>query len=302
VVKNETEGLKDASGVLLDEKTMRLIVGASNVLVQAFAKEWEIGTPSIVMESDVKDPKDTDWQFRMVYIDPEEPGAAAYHYDDVSRADGVVLAKTILDGGGYVLFDPKLGKEVPLDGKEYFVRGASSSTIAAAFFHEVGEALMNASVNGYWESPTPLAILHGGRTKKTFSSSTFLDGSTLVASEACDPVQQNFVVMGYQGKTVALSDFILPNWRDTNDPGPYNYADTLQHAFTVDIGGYAVILDRKGNWKQVFSTAIPADVLRRKTRWRRGKHAKVQWPQKTPQEPPQEPPQKKRKQAADKEE
>jgi hypothetical protein len=272
VVSNETKGLKDRSGVLVDDNSIGYMIGASNILLQDFAKAWKILPPTIYLKSEVKDPKPTDWAFSFIDEDPDVPGAAAFHYDGVNQADGVVLCKTILDRGGYVLHDPKLGGAAA-DGKSYNVRGAQSSTLASCFFHEVVEALMDASTNSWWTSKTPLTVLHSN-SKQTKSRRTFFNGVTLVAAEVADPVQQNFVVLGYKGKTVALSDFILPAWQDNNDPGPFNYTKSLSAPFTIDIGGYAVIYTGDGSEEQVFSQAIPAEVLKRKLQQRRGRHRK----------------------------
>jgi len=258
----------------VDDNSIRLIIGASAILLQDFAKAWKLLPPTIFLKSEVKDPQPADWDFRFIEEDPDTPGAAAYHADGLNRADGVVLCKTILaadsNNPGYVLHHPKIGVEAQ-DGQRYNVRGSHYSTIAAAFFHEVVEALMDASTNSWWTSKTPLTVLHSA-SRSTKSQRTFFNGTTLVAAEVADPVQQNFVVLGYKGKTVALSDFILPAWQDNNDPGPYNYTKSLSSPFTIDIGGYAVVCTSNGGEDNVVSAAIPAEVLKRKLHQRRGRH------------------------------
>ena len=68
------------------------------------------------------------------------------------------------------------------------------------------------------------------------------------------------------GEDIAFSDFLLPAWKDPqNTTGPFNYINTLKTPFTVDVGGYVVILGSDGSSQQVFSKAMPDWIQELKT-------------------------------------
>ena len=49
----------------------------------------------------------------------------------------------------------------------------------------------------------------------------------MCCAEVTDPVQQNFIVIKLGDIDIALSDFILPAWKDSQDKvGPFNYIKT----------------------------------------------------------------------------
>ena len=253
--------LKDANGVTLDNSTIDIMVGACNLLLSKFCAAWEVRTPRVYRLLPGVKPKPLDWVFPIIDADPNEPGAVAYHVDRAEMIDGYVLAKTIFGYGGFVLTDKSITG--PKVGTELWVHGSNKTTVAGALFHEITEAIIDDSINIWWESYTALNIIHPSGTTK--SQTTFKNGTTFVCAEVCDPVQQNYVVVTYRGNQVALSDYVLPAWKNEDLKRPYNYINTLTKAFTIDLGGYAIILDSTGQAQQVFSQAIPVGVEKMKT-------------------------------------
>jgi hypothetical protein len=158
-------------------------------------------------------------------------------YHDISSniPYGKCFVKTLLDDGGVILF----GKNVP--------------TLAQVVSHEVFELLFDPYINLWWDIG---------------------DGRTLFASEVCDPVQSNVILVNitvtpmkkiFNNTTkkfinipavtqqIAFSDWILPAWSQRqNKKGPYNKLNTLKAPFTLDKGGY-VIQITSGQFGQVTS-------------------------------------------------
>jgi hypothetical protein len=256
-MNNTTGSIVDKNGVILDEKSIGYMIWASNVMLPRLAKAWNVACPRVVYYTGQYQPTAQDWQFHIINEDPKNPGAEAYHTEENAVIDGYILAKTIIDNGGFILSDVSISNNPGID--EIHVHGSTESTVAGALFHELAEALLDDTVNGWWQSDQPLTIIHA--TGSSQSQQTFSTGMTLCCSEICDPVQQNFVVIKCGTVDIALSDFILPAWKDNqNTKGPYNYINTLKTPLMVDLGGYVVIMDSNGNSQQVFSDKIPETV------------------------------------------
>lgn len=246
--------ITDRNGVQLNTQSIQTMVWACNILLPRVAKAWNVTCPTIVYYTGQYQPQPNDWVFKIIDTDPNTPGAEAYHTEENDKVDGYILAKTIVDNGGFILSDKSISSS---SADEVYIHGSQQSTIAGALFHELAEALMDSTVNSWWQANGPLTIIHSDGTTSQ-SNSTFSDGSTYCSGEICDPVQQNFVVIKCGVVDVALSDFILPAWKDTqNKTGPFNYIKSLNQPFFVDIGGYSVVLDSTGSPQQVFSKAIP---------------------------------------------
>ena len=139
---------------------------------------------------------------------------------------------------------------------EVHIHGSQQSTIAGALFHELVEALMDPTVNSWWQNGSALNVNHADGSV-TQSGTTFSNGTTFCCAEVADPTQQNFVVIKCGSEDIAFSDFIFPAWKILqNTAGPFNYINTLKTPFTVDVGGYVVILGSDGSSQQVFSKAM----------------------------------------------
>lgn len=281
IINGTTIPIVDKNGIVLNETTIKQMIWACNEMVSRFAHFWDIVAPKIVYYTGKWEPQTTDWQFQIIDTDAE-----AYHREDHGLVDGYILAKTIVDNGGFILSDKSISSS---NENEFHVHASQQSTVAGALFHEIVEALMDSTINSWWQSNKELTILHGNNTN-TKSATTFNNGLTMCCSDVCGPVQQNFIVIKLEGIDIALSDFILPAWKDSqNKIGPFNYIRTLKEPFTVDVGGYLVILDSTGNGQQVFSKNIPDWVREYKFRTYRSnkRNVKVQEPEVKPIEEPE---------------
>jgi hypothetical protein len=139
----------------------------------------------------------------MDYTDVD--GALGYHYELNGNAIAKVFAKTILGYGGVVMY-----------------RDSSTFTVAQCLCHELLEMIGNPQTNRW-------AMDNDG---------------ILWAMELCDAVESNLIVYTLPGNVkVGLSDYILPAWFSPDSTrGPYNKLNTIHSPFTVDSGGYSIIL------------------------------------------------------------
>jgi hypothetical protein len=183
--------------------------------------------------------------------DPSVPGALAYHSEDNDRVDGFILAGTIMANGG-----------VPV----YNAANPKGTTVASALFHELAEAFIDPTCNAWWQD----------------------NNGVYYCAEVCDPVESNNVVVTIPATSsapttlVALSDFVLPAWRDPEAPMDagvrFNYANTLTSPFALDHGGYYVKFDPSSDsspqtvfgrlvptWKRLMKTTKSKRIARRLT-------------------------------------
>jgi len=226
--------IANQSSVVKDNDVI-LMVEACNILMPSVAKAWKVTCP-IVKYIDEKNAtseikKETDWLFHIIDTDASVPDALAFHTVENNLVDGYILAKTIMDNGGVLLYGGDENKE--------------AETIASALFHELVEALGDPECNAWWKNNKNTI-----NSLDTNGNPTVIKNVKYVAAELCDPVQGNIVVVTLSnGTKVGLSDFVLPAWSEpTNKTGPYNYTETLKAPFVIDKGGYAVYKDSK-KWK-----------------------------------------------------
>lgn len=221
-------GIDNKSTCIVDAD-VAIMVSALNSYMPIFAQAWSLDTPLVVFVPDY--PATPDWLFHIIDSDADVPNALAFHTEENDQIDGYILAKTILDNGGVPLYkDP------------------TTDTVASALCHEVFEALIDSTCNAWW--------LAGSDSSTT---------GKLYAAEVCDPVQSNIVVIvGCDAVgndvDVGLSDFVLPAWKDPQAvaPAQLNYTNTLTVPFSVDVGGYVVVLDpATGETTQVFGKEVP---------------------------------------------
>ena len=67
---------------------------------------------------------------------------------------------------------------------------------------------------------------------------------TFWATEVSDPVEaSSYTRKGLNGKPVAISDFVEPNWFNNAVKGSYDFMDLIQQPFTILPGGYAQFFD-----------------------------------------------------------
>lgn len=199
-------------GSRVSDADVRTMVAASNILLPELAAAWGYSTPTAVFLPDLlasgKRPDPGAWLFHMIAEDPSTPGALAYHTEEGDVVDGYILTKTILNNGGVPLYN----KSRP-----------QSFTIASALFHELAEAFIDPTCNGWWQDAE----------------------GVFYCAEVCDPVESNNIIVDVGKVKVALSDFVFPAWKDI-EGGPglqYNYAKTLHYPFQLDVGGYYIKFD-----------------------------------------------------------
>jgi hypothetical protein len=217
---------------------VRIMIAASNVLFPYVAKAWTVICPHIYFAKDITVKKNGSWWFHIIDEDPSEPDALAYHTEDNDLVFGNILAKTILENAGVVLY-----------------KDNTTETVASALFHELCESLLDPTVNGYWQA----------------------DNGTYYCSEICDPVQDVIVPIvatvpikwtdttnttnATTKITVGLSDFVYPTWRDTQAPikSLFSYMNSIHKPFAITPGGYAVIMNpsiNNGQPQQIFGEKV----------------------------------------------
>jgi len=152
------------------------MVEACNQFLPNLTGAWNMGNPQVVFNSDKT--ATGNWHFYIVNTDSDVPGALAYHTETNDQVVGYILAQTILQNGGVVLYQDH-----------------NTPSVASALFHEIAEALIDPTVNIWW----------------------LAGNNQMYAGEVCDPVQDNIVPVVLDSNnqiTVGLSNFIFPAWRD----------------------------------------------------------------------------------------
>ena len=141
--------------------------------------------------------------YLMDYTD--SPGALGYHDEITGKAYAKIFAKTIVGYGGAILY-----------------KDAFTFTVASVLCHELLEMMGNNQVSRWC-----------------------LDNDgVLWANELCDAVESNIITYTLPGNIkVALTDYVLPSWFSPDTVArPFNKLNTLSGPFTVDSGGYSIIL------------------------------------------------------------
>lgn len=83
------------------------------------------------------------------------------------------------------------------------------------------------------------------------------DGS-MVAYEACDPVENDCYTVNVGDVSVSVSNFVFDTWFDVNATVPgtrYDWLGRCSTPLTMSRGGYLVIKDRDGKASNVFATS-----------------------------------------------
>src|ERR1700679_2079639 len=92
----------DNKSTCITDSDVKLMVQASNILLPKVAEAWSMICPKVVFASENKAP--ADWIFHVVDTDSNVPDALAYHTEENDHVDGYILAKTILDSDGVILY------------------------------------------------------------------------------------------------------------------------------------------------------------------------------------------------------
>jgi hypothetical protein len=205
-----------------------MIVDALNILLPTFCSDWNLKPVSAVFVP--KGVLSTMPLKCLILESSDAPAVLGYPDETNGIATSKVFVKPILESGGSIL--NSADSAIP--------------TVAARVSHEIFELIADTNSNIWWNSTS---------------------GASLYAGEVCDPVDSNFVnvsVLKFDStyEEVSLSDWILPAWTDPRAKiGPFNHNNTLTKPFTVDKGGYVMVL-QNGRIKYVFGQEVSAHTQR----------------------------------------
>lgn len=188
-----------------------------------FCPAWGLAPVSIEARAQV--PKVVgDLEIIILQDEPDEDGALGYHTESGDKEWGLVFCNPVLDNGGAVLQGTDL--TIP--------------TVASVLSHEVLELLADPYVNAWIEGP---------KRKE----------GSLYALEVCDPVEADQYLVDAKTangvKKVAVSNFILPTWGDTQAKGTtgFDRMGRLTAAFQMSPGGYMVVRGSADDGTEVFA-------------------------------------------------
>ena len=222
----------------INDNVLNAIIGAIKMIIPAFCDSWSIDYPDILAADNSTKFGDKDWIFMLVDNDPEGVGEGALAYHSESFSDniyGYILITEILKNGGCVInYHDNIISDKNSD-KIYSLQEQSNfpqvNSVASALCHEIMETLCDRTCNIMWTS---------NRIDRQRRNIIF-------CAEVCDMVENNNIYVHKDGLDIALSDYVLPAWKDQFDrKGPYNYRQTLKEPFMLDKGGYAVIYASDG--------------------------------------------------------
>ncbi len=179
---------------------------ALNNFLLGFCADWNLSPVQVVIvtyNSHIPIPNNS--LLIMDYSDAGD-GILGYHYEDNGRSIAKIFARTTLNFGGGILY---------IDN--------STFTVSMVLAHEMLEMVGNPEVSKW-------ALSNDG---------------LLYACEMCDAVESNLIVATLPGNIkVALSDYLLPNWFSPDSvSGKFNKSNTLRAPFTIDTGGYSIVID-----------------------------------------------------------
>jgi hypothetical protein len=284
----------DNRSTVVSDSDVRTMILACNAFVPEVASAWSLPTPSVLFAKDISPVPANAWLFHIIDADPSEPGMLAYHEETNNVPDGYILAKTILQNGGAVLY------------------AGAKPTVASALFHEIVESLVDPDCNSWWQAPNGAKYaaeivdpVQGQIVSITVNSSTpvptaapivqssfpynmFASGPAPVpalAPVASPPASVAFSLFAsglmadkkiftsipgdsspsFAGSSagtsvqVGLSDFIYPAWRDAGaKPGSrFSYSGVVTAPFQIWRGGYAIVATNGGPPTNVYGELIP---------------------------------------------
>lgn len=148
----------------------------------------------------------------------DSPGALGYHFESSGVPIGKVFAKTILNYGGAVLY-----------------KDNRTMTVAQCLCHEIMEMIGNEQTNKWYMDN---------------------DGS-LWCGELCDAVENNLYVVTLPNNVkVGLSDYVLPSYFTPDcRRRPFNKMNTLTSPFSLDSGGYSILI-RNNRVVEIFGSTV----------------------------------------------
>jgi hypothetical protein len=210
------------------------IAEAINIHLQKFCDDWNFERHFVK----VYPPKATVNATFRCYIGDTSDVGYALGYHTVSD-DGVAVAYSFIEtiGPTRIFTDPDA-----VSGPNNIRRGV---TVPSVLCHEIFETLTNYYINkmvlfngsmSFYNISHPLYGAIDNFYENIYSPNTMND--LYIYTECANPVQANLVPVAVGGKTVELSDYVLPTWFSNNANGPYSYLKTIRSAFQIDLGGY----------------------------------------------------------------
>lgn len=125
----------DNRSTAVSDGDARTMVRACNMFIPEVATAWSLPTPSVLFAKDIASTPTDAWLFHIIDADSSEPGMLAYHEETGNVPDGYILARTILQNGGSILY------------------AGTKPTVASALFHEIAESLIDPDCNSWWQAP-----------------------------------------------------------------------------------------------------------------------------------------------------
>ena len=161
----------------------------------------------------------------VLFDTPDEPDALGYHSEDpTDKPFARVFVRPVLDNGGVVLYDPK---------------DVSNTSVASVLSHEILETFVDPTVALWVDGP-------------------ICDAGNSYALEVCDPVEADSYVIQGNGKSVSVSNFVLPAWFDEGaENKQYDYMTKLGKPFSMSRGGYMVVRYHPEQQQQQFGEVRP---------------------------------------------
>ena len=197
--------LYNLSTVINNNNLQAMIKAINNYLI-TFCNDWNLTPIKLntgIYNSHVPIPNNS--ILMMDDNDSGEDGVLGYHYEENGNVISKIFARTILNYGGAILY-----------------RDTSTFTVAQCVSHELLESIGNPEINKW-------ALSNDG---------------LLYAVELCDVVESNLIIYSIPGNKVGLSDYVLPSFFSPDATnGPYNKLNTLSAPFTIDSGGYSIVID-----------------------------------------------------------
>ena len=222
--------IRNVSKRVSDVDASAMVEAVHQQLAQQLAPSWGIVAPSLSYIGKAQPPSDSN----VLIIDDDPPkgedGVEGYH--DLSAdgcIEGFVFASPSLDNGAQVL------------------EGANS--VASVLSHETIEATLDPWAN-YWVDTYGHLHVKGHAYAQ-------------VALEGCDSFEaddgNNITVLG---KTVTVSNFIIPGWTNPNFVGPCDYlsakAGRTSKPFSLSENGYVIVRNAVGSETSIFGKRYPA--------------------------------------------
>ena len=169
------------------------------------------------------------WKF--IFVEDESKVSKKSHkiylFDDVEQAENLGFGIEDSDklNYGQVFINPILNS----GGTEF----KSENSISVQISHEACEIVADPEVNCWHQ-------MKDGR---------------LIAKEICDPVDGDFYTINVSGTEIAVSNFLLPSWFDSNSKSndKFDYKGTLKEPFSLTDNGYMIQI-LKGNVTNIFGS------------------------------------------------